>query len=128
LRDVYIEVDKIIDNAHNIIYNIRKGGDFMPQVNVNIRMDKEIKEQADSLFNELGFNLTTAVNAFVRQALRERAIPFYIKADTPARGREELFSAVRAIQEEAVANGTDKLTMEEINAEIATYRLEKEEK
>jgi len=43
-------------------------------------MDREIKEQADRLFNELGFNLTTAINAFVKQALRDRAIPFYIKA------------------------------------------------
>ena len=51
------------------------------QINVNIRMDKETKEQADNLFSELGFNLTTAVNAFVRQALRERAIPFQIKAN-----------------------------------------------
>ena len=51
------------------------------QINVNIRMDKDIKEQADNLFNDLGFNLTTAVNAFVRQALRERAIPFKIKTD-----------------------------------------------
>lgn len=52
------------------------------QINVNIRMDKDIKEQADNLFAELGFNLTTAVNAFVRQSLRERAIPFQIKTDT----------------------------------------------
>ncbi len=50
------------------------------QINVNIRMDKDIKEQADNLYSELGFNLTTAVNAFVRQCLRERAIPFQIKA------------------------------------------------
>ncbi len=50
------------------------------QINVNIRMDKDIKEQADNLFNELGFNLTTVVNTFVRQS-RERAIPFQIKAD-----------------------------------------------
>jgi len=40
-------------------------------------MDREIKEQADRLFNELGFNLTTAINAFVKQALRDRVIPFY---------------------------------------------------
>jgi len=51
------------------------------QINVNIRMDKDVKEQADNLFNELGFNLTTAVNAFVKQALRERAIPFKIKTN-----------------------------------------------
>jgi len=43
-------------------------------------MDKDIKMNADKLFNELGFNMTTAINAFIRQALRERAIPFYIKA------------------------------------------------
>ena len=49
------------------------------QINVNIRMDKDIKEQADNLFNSLGFNLTTAVNTFVRQCLREQAIPFRIK-------------------------------------------------
>jgi len=52
----------------------------MPQqINVNIRMDKDIKEQADTLFSELGFNLTTAINTFVRQALREQAIPFQPK-------------------------------------------------
>ena len=52
----------------------------MPQqINVNIRMDKNIKEQADVLFNNLGFNLTTAVNAFVRQAISEQAIPFQPK-------------------------------------------------
>ena len=49
------------------------------QINVNIRMDKDIKERADTLFNEFGFNLTTAINAFVRKALMEEAIPFEIK-------------------------------------------------
>ena len=46
------------------------------QINVNIRMDKNVKERADVLFNALGFNLTTAINTFVRQALQEQAIPF----------------------------------------------------
>ena len=46
------------------------------QINVNIRMDKDIKEQADTLFKALGFNLTTAINTFVKQALREQAMPF----------------------------------------------------
>ena len=72
------------------------------QINVNIRMDSEIKEQADRLFSELGFNLTTAINAFVRQALRERAIPFYIKANDSSpvkvisKDRSELISRGRA--------------------------------
>ena len=38
--------------------------------NISIRMDSELKAQADALFNELGMNLSTAFNIFVRQSLR----------------------------------------------------------
>lgn len=51
--------------------------------NISIRMDSEIKAQADALFSDLGMNLTTAFNIFVRQALREGGIPFEIKASYP---------------------------------------------
>jgi len=46
--------------------------------NLNIKIDRELKTQADRLFSEMGMNLTTAVNVFVRQAVLERAIPFRI--------------------------------------------------
>ena len=49
------------------------------QINVNIRMDRDLKERADTLFNSMGLNMTTAVNTFVRQCLREESIPFQIK-------------------------------------------------
>ena len=49
------------------------------QINVNIRMDKDLKERADTLFDMMGFNMTTAVNTFVRQCLREDGMPFQIK-------------------------------------------------
>jgi DNA-damage-inducible protein J len=52
----------------------------MKQVSVNVRMDAEIKHQAEVLFESMGLNMTTAVNMFVRQAINERAIPFDIKA------------------------------------------------
>jgi DNA-damage-inducible protein J len=48
---------------------------------VNIRIDDALKEQADSLFEELGMNMSTAVNVFIRQTLRQRRIPFTIAAD-----------------------------------------------
>ena len=35
--------------------------------NLNIKIDRELKAQADKLFNDMGMNLTTAVNVFVRQ-------------------------------------------------------------
>lgn len=46
--------------------------------NISIRMDTELKAQADALFNELGMNLSTAFNIFIRQSLREGKIPFEV--------------------------------------------------
>jgi len=46
--------------------------------NLNIRIDKELKERAESFFGELGMSMTTAINIFVRQSLRQGRIPFEI--------------------------------------------------
>jgi len=46
--------------------------------NLNIKIDRDLKVKADKLFSDMGMNLTTAVNVFVRQAVLERAIPFRI--------------------------------------------------
>ena len=51
--------------------------------NISIRMDSDLKAQADALFNELGMNITTAFNIFVRQSLREGRIPFDISLNQP---------------------------------------------
>ena len=47
-------------------------------INVTIRLDREIKENAERLFNDLGMNLSTAFNVFARQSLRQGKIPFEI--------------------------------------------------
>ena len=44
--------------------------------NLNIRIDKELKEKAEVFFNELGLNMSSAFNIFVRQSLRQGKIPF----------------------------------------------------
>lgn len=51
--------------------------------NISIRMDKDVKAQAEAFFSELGMNLTTAFNIFVRQSLREGKIPFEISVNQP---------------------------------------------
>ena len=55
----------------------------MATTNLNIRTDKAIKDQAEEIFNELGLNMTTAVNIFLRTAIREHGIPFELKLDVP---------------------------------------------
>ena len=55
----------------------------MATTNLNIRTEKDIKDQAEAIFNELGLNMTTAINMFLRTAIREHGIPFDLKLDVP---------------------------------------------
>ncbi len=55
----------------------------MATTNLNIRTDKAIKDQAEEIFNELGLNMTTAVNMFLRSTIREHGIPFELKLEVP---------------------------------------------
>lgn len=51
--------------------------------NLTIRMDKTLKKEADVLFNDLGMNLSTAFNIFLRQSLRVQGLPFEVTRETP---------------------------------------------
>ena len=49
---------------------------------VNIRMDEQVKSQAEVIFDDLGLNMTTAINMFIKKVIRENGIPFDLKADS----------------------------------------------
>jgi DNA-damage-inducible protein J len=51
----------------------------MPQTNLTIRIDESIKQEAEALFNKIGLNMSSAINVFFRQAIRQQAIPFELK-------------------------------------------------
>ena len=51
--------------------------------NITIRIDKELKKQAETLFSELGMNISTAFNVFIRQSIRAVGIPFMINKEQP---------------------------------------------
>ena len=46
---------------------------------MNIRMDAEVKAQAQALFAQFGLDMTTAVNMFLRQAIRVQGVPFELR-------------------------------------------------
>ena len=46
---------------------------------LTIRTNKEIKEQAQELFIDLGMDLSTAINIFLRVAIDHRGFPFKLK-------------------------------------------------
>lgn len=59
--------------------------------NVTIRMDADIKAEADEMLAEFGMSFSTAVNIFIRQMLRQGKIPFEITLNHP---NEETIAAM----------------------------------
>jgi len=55
-------------------------------VRVTIRVDKDLKDNADSLFERLGLNMSVAFNMFLRKAVNEDAIPFPVSAKSTGFG------------------------------------------
>lgn len=70
----------------------------MANINITIRIDKELKKEADNLFHELGMSFTTAVTIFAQQAVREQRIPFDIRL------RQERAVAATNIEVEKISN------------------------
>lgn len=84
--------------------------------NISIRMDSDLKAQADALFGELGMNITTAFNIFVRQSLREGRIPFDISLNRPNKETlAAMLKAERIAKDPSVKGYTD---MDELFAEL----------
>lgn len=55
----------------------------MATTNITMRIDEELKAQAEELFADLGLNMTSAFTVFVKQAIREQGIPFVISREVP---------------------------------------------
>ena len=75
----------------------------MTPVTTSIKIDPDLKQQAQSLFESLGLNLSSAVNLFLRQAVREQAIPFRVGEPPVVYTKEEFYNKLeknfRNIQE-----------------------------
>jgi DNA-damage-inducible protein J len=89
---------------------------------LNVKIDRSVKKEADSIANAMGMTLSTAINIFVRQMVSERAIPFKIYiAENETAQYHQLLDSIRSENE---ARGF--MTDDEINAEIKAYRGEKQ--
>lgn len=65
----------------------------MNTTKLNIRTDKSTKEQAEKIFNQLGLNISIAINMFLIATIRENGIPFKLKSNTPNK------ETIKAIEE-----------------------------
>jgi len=58
--------------------------------NINIRVERDVKNKAQEVFSALGLDMTSAVNIFLRQAIRKNGIPFELVTEPPTRKSPKL--------------------------------------
>ena len=64
--------------------------------NVNVRIDDEIKKEAEDILKRIGITPSAAINMFYIQIIRTASIPFELKADIP---NKETLEAIEEIKE-----------------------------
>lgn len=82
----------------------------MAQTNINIRMDRQLKEQFDKFCSDIGMSMTTAFCVFAKKAVREQRIPFEITAEDPFYSTANIKRLKKAIKDAEAG----KLTMHDI--------------
>ena len=55
----------------------------MATTNINVRVDSELKQNAENLFNDLGLNMSVAITMFLKSAVSHDGIPFELKRQAP---------------------------------------------
>ena len=67
----------------------------MPKTaNINLRIEPDIKAQADAVFSSLGISVTDAINVFLHASIMEGGFPFQPKQ--PRYNRETLMAMQEA--------------------------------
>ena len=71
----------------------------MPTTNINIRADSEIKSKAQEIFNSLGLDMSTAINLFLRQTIRQNDLPFVLSTGIKSKktARNAMFGCLRGM-------------------------------
>lgn len=89
----------------------------MANININIRMDSDLKQQFEAFCNDVGMTMTTAFTVFAKKAVREYRIPFEIGAEVPnADTKKAIEDARKGIGMSKGFSSVEEL-MEDLNAD-----------
>ena len=90
-----------------------------------MRVDDNLKKNFDMICDDFGFTSTAAITVFMKTVVRERRIPFEIKASSREQINNDAWAAFMKMRDQAAAAGVQDMSLEEINAEIQKARNEK---
>ena len=89
---------------------------------MTFRVDEQLKKNFDLLCDEFGLSNSAALNIFMKTVVRERRIPFAIKADSEDETRQKGWQAFQRMRATALSSGAGDITLDEINEEITAAR------
>ncbi len=94
----------------------------MTTVAFSVRMEQELKNDFEKMCQSFGISMTAAINLFATAVVNEGRIPFEIKSKSVT--RSEALRTFESMRTQAQAANPDEMSLEEINAEISSSRLQ----
>jgi len=92
---------------------------------IQVRVEDSLKDEAAQVFEKLGIDTSTAVRMFLKRSIMENGIPFRMTLPKEPYRAEKGYRAMVELNEESEKNGLSDMSLEEINAEIESSRLER---
>lgn len=89
---------------------------------MSIRVDETLKKNFDLMCDQFGLSNSAAFNLFMKAVVRERRIPFEIKADSEIEVRQKGYDAFMRMREQAARQETGNMTLEDVNELISDIR------
>ena len=93
----------------------------MTPASTNIKIDPVLKQESQELFESLGLSLSAAINIFLRQSVREQAIPFRIGSPQASADTAYAAKLQRGLDDVRAGRGIAK-TLDELDRMAADER------
>ena len=91
---------------------------------LQVRVEDSLKNDAISIFNNLGIDISTAVKIFLKRVVICNGLPFRMTLPREMYSAERGYRALLEIGEESEKKGLSEMSLDEINAEIEAVRYE----
>ena len=93
---------------------------------LQVRVQDSLKDEAAQVFERLGIDTSTAVRMFLKRAVMENGIPFRMTIPKTPYNADRGYRAMVEISDESEKNGVSDMSLDEINAEIESYRKKRQ--
>ena len=92
---------------------------------VQFRVDDDLKKQATELYDKLGIDLSSAMRMFLKRSVSVNGIPFAMVLPKEDYSASKALELMEELNKRASENGTDEISLDDINSEINSFRTER---